>query len=85
VQETKASGTAYLISASLAVSGRDPLLSQIVPSQTVALSEWVIEDTLPNGRLLLWASEAGGPGFVRIVERIVLPGIQAHYIVRKRL
>ncbi|HLJ53945.1 MAG TPA: SAM-dependent methyltransferase [Chthonomonadaceae bacterium] len=79
------SGTATLIAGSFAAAGRDPVVSAILPAKSSELGAWVIGDTYPNGRLLLWALRQGwGRAIARLVERLVLPGIQAHYIVRKR-
>jgi methyltransferase (TIGR00027 family) len=85
VHEHKASGTAYLIAGSLAASGSDPVLSRLLPDNGATLGEWVIAETLRNGRMLLWAlRQSWGRAIVRLIERFVLPGIQTHYIVRKR-
>lgn len=85
VRENRPSGTAYLIAGSLLAARRDPVLSGLLPPRGADLGEWVIADTLRNGRLLVWALRQGwGRGLVRVIERRVLPGIQAHYIVRKR-
>ena len=85
MHEHKASGTAYLIAASLAASGSDPVLGRLLPPNGARLAEWVIGDTLRNGRVLLWAlQQPWGRGILRLIERMVLPGIQSHYIVRKR-
>ena len=85
MRENTPSGTAYLIAGSLAASGRDPVLARLLPPRGAELGEWVIADTLRNGHLLLWVLRQGwGRGLVRLIERLVLPGIQTHYIVRKR-
>src|SRR5436190_24359776 len=83
-QENAPSATAYLITASLGFSARDPYLASLLPPQAAALSDWVLADSLPYGRCLLWAMQQ--PWFralIRLLERITLPGIQAHYLVRK--
>jgi methyltransferase (TIGR00027 family) len=85
VRNDRPSGTAYLIAGSLAASGRDPRLRALLPAGAAELSERIIAEALPNGRLLLWALRRGwGRGVLRMAERLILPGVQAHYIVRKR-
>src|SRR5207249_3443339 len=79
------SATAILIAASIAYSARDPSLVSLLPLQAAPLSDWVLADRLPQGRCLLWALQQ--PWFralIRLLERMTLPGIQAHYLVRKR-
>ena len=79
------SSTAYLIAASIACSAREPDLAFLVPAHAAALSHWVLADGMPHGRALLWALERRWfRTAVRRLERALLPGIQAHFLVRKR-
>src|SRR5687767_1113756 len=79
------SSTAYLIAASVAFSARDPYLSSLIPSQAAPFCDWALADSLPYGRRLLWALQQGWfRALIHLLERVTLPGIQAHYLVRKR-
>src|ERR1051326_5208581 len=85
MRENAPSATAYLIASSIAYSARDPYLATLLPPQAAPLSDWVLADSLTYGRCLLWALQK--PWFragLRFLERALLPGIQAHYLVRKR-
>jgi methyltransferase (TIGR00027 family) len=85
MRENAPSATAYLIAASIAYSAREPNMAFLTPSHASALSNWVLADSLPQGSLLLWAlQQRWFRACVRRLERATLPGIQAHYLVRKR-
>jgi methyltransferase (TIGR00027 family) len=85
MRENAPSATAYLIAASIAYSARDPALAFLLPPQAAPLSDWVLADSLPWGRYLLWALQRTWfRALIRLAERATLPGIQAHYLVRKR-
>lgn len=85
MRENTPSATAYVIAASIASSARDPKMAFLVSSHATALSNWVLADSLRFGRLLLWALQKHGfRALARLLERMTIPGIQAHYLVRKR-
>jgi methyltransferase (TIGR00027 family) len=85
MRENAPSATAYLIAASIACSAREPEMAFLVPAHAAALSHWALADGLPHGRALLWALEHRWfRAAIRRLEAALLPGIQTHYLVRKR-
>lgn len=85
MRENAPSATAYLIAASIGYSAREPKMALLVPSSAVALSNWVLADSLRGGQWLLWALQQPlVRRFARLLECLTIPGIQAHYLVRKR-
>lgn len=85
MRENAPSSTALLISASIACSAREPNLAFLVSSHAAALSDWILADSVKGGRWLLGALQQRGiRAAARLLERITVPGIQAHYLVRKR-
>jgi methyltransferase (TIGR00027 family) len=85
MKEDKPSATAYLIARSTLFLARDPLMGQLVPERSAELCERFVDarprlacllDTAMNSRLLRPLSKA--------LERITIPGIKLHYILRKR-
>jgi methyltransferase (TIGR00027 family) len=76
----RASSTAQLIALSAVLLGRDPQRAALLPAGAALVSEQYLAAVAPAklraARLL---STVGA-----LVERLILPGIQAHYAVRKR-
>ena len=79
------SATAELIAASTVFQSGDPRLAILVPAGAAALSERFLATVAPHKlRLVRWLARPGLRGAVNGLERVILPGIQLHYAVRKR-
>lgn len=79
------SDTALLIARSLAFSSGDPELRDLVPCDAAELA-WAAIHAHPRRivRLHRWLCRPGLRWILRGAEAAVLPGIQLHYLVRKR-
>ncbi len=81
-----ASATAELIAQSAVFLSRDPRLGAVLPAGAAELSRRFLAAGHPAKLLLVRLLCCPGlRGGVTAVERAVLPGIQLHYAVRKRL
>ncbi len=85
MKDDQASSTAYLIARSTAYLSRDPQLGHFVPSEAAEASAWFMRVCSPradkeleamNGKWFRWRSG--------LAERLSVPGIILHYIMRKR-
>jgi len=85
VQHEHASRTALLIAASLVLLHHDPKRSRLVSKTAVDLCAHVLEDHSSQTRLFLKIVRQ--PWFrpiAKLVERITIPGILLHYVLRKK-
>jgi O-methyltransferase involved in polyketide biosynthesis len=76
----RASSTAQLIALSTVVLGRDRQRAALLPAGAALVSEQYLAAVAPAKLRAVRLLGAVGT----LVERLVLPGIQAHYAVRKR-
>src|SRR5712691_10993688 len=80
----KPSATAILIAASMAFLRRDPKLGQFVPPRAAEVSTWFVETGSAYSRYWLGASsQKWFRCLVWALERATIPGILAHYALRK--
>jgi methyltransferase (TIGR00027 family) len=85
VRDTQASSTALLIARSMLLAAATPPLSTLVPDQTVHLTRCFLASA-PPARLIDFALRHTWSRSVLIaLERMILPGIVLHYLVRKQL
>ena len=86
MREDRPSATAYLIARALLFLSRDPETAPLIPPETAELCGWVVDLVSPSdGRRARRAGES--PLLRRIAyaaERLGIPGIMLHYVVRKR-
>jgi methyltransferase (TIGR00027 family) len=80
----QASSTAKLIAASTILLASDQSTSDLVPPEASELCEAMLSHSRSDRLLALSASFAPTRALWRMVERMVLPGIMAHYWHRKR-
>ena len=86
------SETARLIARSLVLLARDPAFAGLVPPDAAEASGWFLEGSAAthagrHARRERWEILARRPwyrAFTRLAERRTLPGIVAHYALRKR-
>ncbi len=79
------SSTALLIAAATVFLARDPRLAQLVPAGAAELCARCLEAASP--RRLALAGLASRPGLrwaARLAERATIPGLLAHFMLRKR-
>lgn len=85
MRDTQASSTALLIARSMLLAAATPPLSALVPEETVRLTRRFLA-AAPPARLLDFAlCHACSRSALLRLERLILPGIILHYLVRKRL
>ncbi len=79
-----ASSTARLIAASVVLQDEQKVAAIWLPSMTIALSRAMMQSTGVATRLLLKGLRiAWVRGLLKTIESSLLPGIQAHYLLRK--
>jgi methyltransferase (TIGR00027 family) len=84
MKPNKASATAHLIAASTVYLHADPHLGSLVPSDWEKFCSWFVEEYSSRGKAILnlipkaWFRLA-----VKLIERLGVPGIIPHYILRK--
>ena len=84
METDRASTTAYLIARSTVFVSRDPRIGHLVPARSAEICDWFIQERSQRARWLLnamcakWFRPA-----VSALERMILPGIQLHYVLRK--
>jgi methyltransferase (TIGR00027 family) len=85
MKEDKPSATAYLIARSTLFLARDPLMGRLIPERTAELCER-FADARPRPARLLDAAMSSRylRPLSKALERITIPGIKLHYILRKR-
>ncbi len=89
---SRPSETARLIARSLVLLARDPAFAGLVPPDAAEASGWFLEGNAPtragrDARRERAKALAGRPWYralTRLAERRTLPGIVAHYALRKR-
>jgi methyltransferase (TIGR00027 family) len=81
----KPSATAYLIARSTLFLARDPLMGRLVPERSAELCERFV-DARPRLACLLDAAMSSKllRPLSKALERVTIPGIKLHYILRKR-
>jgi methyltransferase (TIGR00027 family) len=85
VQNDQASRTALLIAASLVLLHRDPKHSGLVSKTSADLCARMLETYSPRTRLFLKIIQQGWfPPIANLIERITIPGILLHYVLRKK-
>jgi len=85
MRESRPSATALLIAQAMALQARDPELSRLIPPDAAAMWDRGLEAADPErARLVRWMA---GQGWARALadlgERMVIPGVRLHYVVRK--
>jgi len=85
MRESQPSATALLIVQAMAMQARDPELSRLIPTDAAALWDRFLEAADPErARLVRWVA---GKGWARALaglgERLAIPGVRLHYVVRK--
>ena len=78
------SSTALLIAAATVFLARDPRLAPLVPAGAAELCARCLEAASPRGLLAGLASRRGLRWAVRLAERATIPGLLAHFMLRKR-
>jgi methyltransferase (TIGR00027 family) len=79
------SATAGLVARGVALVSREPGLAQLVSPLSAEASAWCIEAASPHGRQLVRALDRRWfRSAARLLERLALPGITLHYVLRKR-
>ncbi len=85
MQHEHASRTALLIAASLVLLHHDPKRSRLVSKTAVDLCAHVLEDHSSQTRLFLKiVRHTWFRPIAKLVERITIPGILLHYVLRKK-
>jgi methyltransferase (TIGR00027 family) len=85
VQNDQASRTALLIAASLVLLHRDPKHSGLVSKTSAALCAQILEKYSPQTRLFLKiVRRSWFRPIAKLIERITIPGILLHYVLRKK-
>ena len=83
--DNKPSATALLLASSLVFVSRDPKFGHLVPPLAAEASAWFVEAGSRRGKHLL---NAVGKKWFRSfglgIERLTIPGILLHYVLRKR-
>lgn len=81
----RASATAGLVARGVVLVSREPALAHLVPPLAAETSARCIAATSPRGRRLVRTLESKWfRAAARLLERLVLPGITLHYVLRKR-
>ncbi len=83
--DSKASGTAILISRATLFWSRDPQFEYLVPPEAASLSAQFLKESGVNlSRFMLLLESRFTRFLVRSFERLMLPGISIHFMLRKR-
>lgn len=78
------SATARLVALGILYIARDPRWRHLVPPESTALSERLLQSA-SGARLLLAATDRPAPrAAIAFTEQLILPGILLHYALRKR-
>ncbi len=85
MKTNRASATAYLIAESAVFLSQNEAVKSLLPTQTIELSKIFADSRPPSNKLvyLLKQRKILRP-FLNALENLVIPGIQLHYLVRKR-
>ena len=84
MKEDTPSSTAYVIARSMVYLSRDRLIGNLIPPRAVEMSAGFVQ---AHSRLAYWLLSRMRPVsrlFIAVLERLSIPGIQLHYVVRKR-
>jgi methyltransferase (TIGR00027 family) len=85
VRADRPSSTALLIAAATVFLARDPRLAQLVPAGAAGLCARCLEAVSPQHLALAGlASRRGLRWAARLAERATIPGLLAHFMLRKR-
>jgi methyltransferase (TIGR00027 family) len=85
VQHEQASRTALLIAASLVLSHHDAKYSRLVSKTSADLCAYVLEKHSSQTRLFLKiVRQSWFRPIAKLIERITIPGILLHYVLRKK-
>lgn len=79
-----ASRTALAVAGGVVLADLDPRLHRILPPQTAALTRELLGASVEGRRLLRWIDTRAGRTALRLLERMTIPGIAAHWACRKR-
>jgi methyltransferase (TIGR00027 family) len=82
MKATKHSNTALVIAKSAVLVGNDPVLQQLQGLGAAEISEWFTRDYARDHR---WLKMRWYRALLARLESWILPGIQLHYVARKRL
>ena len=85
MQDDQASRTALLIAASLVLLRRDPKYSGLISKTSADLCTQMLEAHSTQTRLFLKIVRQGWfRPMARLIERVTIPGILLHYVLRKK-
>jgi methyltransferase (TIGR00027 family) len=85
VRADRPSSTAVLIAAATVFLARDPRLARLVPASAAELCARCLEAASPRHHgLVRLASRRGLRWAARLAERAAIPGLLAHFMLRKR-
>lgn len=78
------SSTALYITKKLVFASKEPGIGSLIPDLTVEMSRRFVRHAIPGGERQLKAYERPWVrALVRLVEKITVPGMTLHYVVRK--
>jgi methyltransferase (TIGR00027 family) len=78
------SSTALYIAKKLVFASKEPRIGSLIPDLTVEMSRRYVRHATPGGEKQLTAYERPWVrALVRLVEKIIVPGMTLHYVVRK--
>ncbi len=85
MKANRASATAYLIAESAVFLSQNKVTKQLLPPKTIELSKHFADSRLLSNKLVYLAKQRRFlRPFFTALENVVIPGIQLHYLVRKR-
>ena len=84
MKDDTSSSTAYVIARSLMYLSRDPLIGGLIPPRAAEMSAGFVRTHSRVTHWLLGAMRPLSRPFIAILERLSIPGIQLHYVLRKR-
>ncbi len=85
MKANRASATAYLIAESAVFLSQNKVTKQLLPPKTIELSKHFADSRSLSNKLVYLAKQRRFlRPFFTALENVVIPGIQLHYLVRKR-
>ena len=79
----EASSTAYTVAQGIVYSGRYSPYRQHVPDQLLESSEFILKSSRDGRKLLKQLSNPAMRFLLKLFERLTLPGMSFHYVLRK--
>jgi methyltransferase (TIGR00027 family) len=84
MKDDSPSSTAYVIARSIVYLSGDPLIGRLIPPRAVEMSAWFVQARSRWSYRLLSTMRPLCRPFITVLERLSVPGIQLHYVLRKR-